>query len=71
MEAKMAKTNAARETHAYFKEWLAENALKIPLVRWGNQHTEIACLFAEACSQRATRRLLDEALNSGDGSYKP
>jgi hypothetical protein len=44
---------------------------QIPLVRWGEAHNRIAAAFAEEWAARAVSRALDEALNSGDGSYRP
>lgn len=54
-----------------FEKWLEENVDHIPIVRWGDLHSRIAMMFARDYAAGATRRLLDEALNSGDGSYKP
>ena len=57
-----------RET---FNTWLEENNGRLPLVAWGDGHTAIALMFAADMEVRAVRKTLDEALNSGDGSYKP
>lgn len=54
-----------------FNEWLDDNAMRIPLVAWGPKHTKIAVMFAEEMAANAVRKTLDDALNSGDGSYKP
>ena len=64
-----------------FEEWLATqdvlardpetNRPIIPLVRWGPEHSEIAERYAADIAKGAVARVLDEALNSGDGSYRP
>lgn len=54
-----------------FDEWLENKAPMLPLVNWGPSHTKIAVLFASYMAARAARSVLDEALNSGDGSYRP
>jgi hypothetical protein len=62
-----------------FDEWLSEATAhglegkgeQVPMVRWGPQHTKIAAAFAEHWATRAVRRTLDQALNSGDGAYRP
>ena len=54
-----------------FRAWLKENAFDLPLIAWGDLHDWVAIAYAEHRMKNAVNRTLDEALNSGDGSYKP
>ena len=55
-----------------FDEWLDKQIPgTVPLVAWGPSHTKIALMFARDMARASTREVLDYALNSGDGSYKP
>lgn len=55
-----------------FGEWLAQqDPMTLPVVAWSHEHTIIAVRFARDMAKRAVTRTLDQALNSGDGSYKP
>ena len=55
-----------------FEEWLEKQPdFSVPVVRWGEVHSEIAERYAKDCIARAIDNVLGEALNSGDGSYRP
>ena len=54
-----------------FAEWLEHNIHRVPLINWGPMHTKIAEMYAKDVAAKAVRRTLDEALNRGDGSYRP
>lgn len=55
-----------------FDNWLERQDIDtVPMVAWGPSHTKIAVRFANDMAARAIRSTLDEALNSGDGSYRP
>lgn len=59
-------------TREDFARWLeAQDPMTLPVVGWGAEHTIIAVRFARDMARRAVTRTLDQALNSGDGSYKP
>jgi hypothetical protein len=58
-------------TVAAVEAWFKEHCMAIPLVRWGDSHTKIAAMFAEHWAKRRINATLDDALNSGDASYKP
>ena len=50
-------------TNRDFDEWLAkQDTFKLPLVAWGEGHTQIALKFAEDVAARSVRKVLDEAL---------
>ncbi len=69
------KRATSTDTTKAFDKWLDENAQHLPLSSWGPTHTQIACAFADYLVEQesvgAVRRVLDQALNSGDGSYRP
>lgn len=59
-----------------FDKWLDKQpAFSLPGVAWGPHHTQIAVAFAadmtKDTARSAVNHCLDEALNSGDGSYRP
>lgn len=55
-----------------FDKWLdAQPAFSLPMVNWGPSHSEIAVKFARDMANAAVRQVLDQALNEGDGSYRP
>ena len=60
-----------KKTMEGFAEFLKEHGAKLQVVRWNPLHTKIAALFAEWWSAQCVRAVLDEALSSGDGSYRP
>jgi hypothetical protein len=66
-----AQERPTKQEEADFDDWLSANALSLPLIAWGPQHTWIAVWYARHAAAAAVRRTLDEALNSGDGSYRP
>lgn len=60
-----------------FEEWLEsrdEDAEPLPLVAWGPQHSKIAQMYAAdvaAASINHYCEVINQALNEGDGVYRP
>lgn len=54
-----------------FDWWLSRHIEELPIVNWSNDHTKIAVAFAAYYERMATNHAVGEALNSGDGTYKP
>ena len=62
-----------------FQEWLEQTDRKVPLCEWGPKtHDKIVAMYVEDEVKRVSDELLgkfraqlDEALNSGDGAYRP
>lgn len=66
-----AKMPTPAEHEDFWQWWQAHGEAKHGLMRWGDHHTAVAMDYAAYCSRRAVSRTLDEALNSGDGTYRP
>ena len=60
-----------------FSEWLKkQEPFSVPVCNWGPTQTEIAERFAadfakECAEENKSLKWLNEALNSGDGTYRP
>lgn len=59
-----------------FNKWLkSQKAFSVPVCHWGPTQTKIAEKFAKDFAEQYVKyksnKVLDEALNSGDGVYIP
>lgn len=58
-------------TEEALKQFLTERHWKLPMVAWGPQHSKIAIAFAEWFARQQVQKTLDQALNEGNGAYRP